>query len=336
MQYMQACFNLGGRLFEHDRQIAVNSVRASFESWHDCLIAGVILFVAVVVGRAWFGDRPWEITAWAALGIGAYAGMGTGRIVSARIAFHSFDGVLAADAVQPEYCRRYSLAWHAIGMMTLAAVTLIVRPSLIFISLPAYVAGVLAAGLTTLLPLALSSGKAAGRWKFRRWLLRPSAGIVAAVVFILSLLAAHALKTNMCLPVIGVEAVFLIVVLATIDQDVVRFRAWSGHGPWRIVVSHSSRLLLFEGITMPVCWLILGAAPTGLVLVASAAMLLFMAMRILTSCVHGNRLADMLVWIFFGMLMLVAYSMIVLAPVVAVAVLWHLYRRAAARTWLLA
>ena len=61
-----------------------------------------------------------------------------------------------------------------------------------------------------------------------------------------------------------------------------------------------------------------------------------LALRILAYRLHAKRFADLLVSICAGLLMVVAYSMPVLLPFLALAILWQLQRRAAARTWLLA
>src|SRR3569832_624998 len=131
---MRTRISFGNRLLRHDRQIAINTVRANFTRWNDRLIAGAVLFLALAVMRAWAGDQPWKIAAWAACAVGAGSGFGVCRFLVACFAFHSFDGVLAADALQRSLCRRSLVGWHAIGIATLATVTLIARPSLLIIS----------------------------------------------------------------------------------------------------------------------------------------------------------------------------------------------------------
>lgn len=333
---MRTRIGLSNRLFRHDRRIAINTARANFAGWNDRLIAGAVLFLALAVVHAWAGDQPWKTAAWAACGVGVVAGIGASRILAARIAFHSFDGLLAADAVQPSLCRRYSVAWHGIGIATLAAVTLIARPSLIIVSAPAYIAGVLVAGGAGRLAVRRMAARPALGRTIRRWLHRPRAGVAAAAILLLTLVPAQALETKGQLAVIGIEAVLLALALTVVEQDIVRFRSGSGHGPWRIVLGYSLALLLFAGIAVPVCWLVMGPAAASIVLAASAAMLLLLAMRVLAYCAHGKRFADILVSMLIGLLALTAYSMIVLLPFVAIAVLWQLQRRAAAKTWLLA
>lgn len=322
-------------MLRYDRQIVINTARANFTGWNDRLIAGAMLFLALAFMRAWAGDQPWKIAAWAACGVGVGAGIGASRLLTARIAFHSFDGLLAADAVQRSLCRRYMLAWHGIGIATLATVTLIARPSLLIISAPAYIAGALVAGVTGRLAMQRIAARPALGRRVRRLLHRPGTGVVAAMILLLSLLPAHALGMEGQLAVVGIEAMLFAVALTIVEQDIVRFKASSGHRPRRIVVSYSYGLLLFAGITVPVCWLVMGPVPASIVLAISAAMLVLLAMRVCAYCVHGKRFADVLVSIFAGLFALVAWWMIVLLPFVAIAALWQLQRRAAAKTWLL-
>ncbi|WP_404334951.1 hypothetical protein AB2M62_14820 [Sphingomonas sp. MMS12-HWE2-04] len=334
---MRARVGLDNRLFRQDRAIAINIIRANFSGWRDLVLAGAVLVVILAIVRAWFDDQPWKIAAWAAFGIGAGAGMGVGRLLRARIAFHSFDGLLAADAVQPLLRRGYMVAWHGFGIATAMAVTLVVRPPLVVITAPAYLTGALMAGLTARLAVGWAvPGKTAMGWNVRRWLHRPAAGVVAAVILLVSLLPAHALEKTGVLAIVGMEAVVLALAITPVEQDIVRFKAISGHGPWRITLDYARGLVLFAGITASVCWVALGPLPAGITLAASAAMLLLLAMRILAYCVHDKRFADFLVSIFAGLLMLTAYSMPVLLPVLVVSILWQLRRRAAEKTWLLA
>lgn len=155
------------------------------------------------------------------------------------------------------------------------------------------------------------------------------------MILLLTLWPSHALEMKGRLAVIGTETVLFAVALTIVEQDIVRFKAGSGHGPWRILISYSYGLLLFAGIAGPVCWLVMGPAPASIVLAISAIWLLLLAMRVCAYCVYGKRFADLLVLILAGLFALVAYSMIVFLPFVVIAVLWRLQRRAAAKTWLL-
>lgn len=334
---MRACVDFGNRLFGHDRKIVINLARANLTGWHDILLAGAVLVVILAVARSWLGDQPWRIAAWAAFGVGAGAGMGVRRLLAARIAFHSYDGLLAADAMQPSLRRRYMVAWHGIAIVILTAVTLLARPSLIVISALAYLLGVFLGALVSRLAVERAAfGKATTGWNVRKWLRHPGAGVAAALTLLASLFPAHTLETKGVLAVIGMEAVLFALMLTPVEQDIVRFKAISGYGPWRMVVDYSFGLLLFAGVAAPACWFACGPVPAGIVLTVSGVMLLLVAMRVLTYCVHDKRFADLLISIFAGLLMLVGYSMLVFLPFLIVAILWKLQRRAAEKTWLLA
>ena len=334
---MRASESPRGRLFSHDFRIATNPLRATCAGWHDRLIAATMLLVALAVVRSWCAARLWEVAAGPALVAGIITGMGAGRLVAARLRFHGFDGLLAADALQPSTRRRYMVTWHAIGVAILTVVTLVARPSLLIVTAPAYLIGAVLAHTAASLAMSRAAvGKGRPLWTIRRWLHHPGAGIVAAIILLVSLLPAHPLGTNAVIAVVGIEAVLLTLVLTMVDDGAVRFMTIAGHGPWRIVLRHAQGTLLFAGLAVPVCWVAFGPVAAGIVTAAAAAMLLLLALRILAYRLHAKRFADLLVSICAGLLMVVAYSMPVLLPFLALAILWQLQRRAAARTWLLA
>ena len=325
------------RLFRQDRLIAWNELRATFAGWHDRVIAALMLLAALVVLRAWFTDRPWTIAAWVALGAGTMIGIGAGRLVATRLAFHVFDGLLAADALDPRARRRYVGAWHGVGLALLAVVTLIARPLLLLVSVPAYFAGVLVAALTGGSEMSRRiAGITRPGWTVRAWSHRPIVGMAAATILLLSLLPAHTLGTNALMAVVGIEAVLLALMLTSVNDAIVRFMTITGRGSGRIILDHAKGLASFLAVAVPGCWVMLGSIAAGIVAAASVAMLLLLTLRILAYQLHGQRFADLLVSILAGLLMLVAYSMPVALPVVALAMLWQLQRRGRAKTWLLA
>lgn len=157
-----------GRLFRQDRLIAWNTIRMTFVGWHDWMIAALMLIAALAIVRAWLADRTWTVAVGAALVAGITAGLGAGRLIATRLAFHAFDGMLAADALRPSIRWRYSVAWHGLGLALLALTTLIGRPSLLVVGVPAYLAGVLVAGLTGGLGMSRrSAAMARQRWRIR-------------------------------------------------------------------------------------------------------------------------------------------------------------------------
>ncbi|MES2021847.1 MAG: hypothetical protein V4460_11135 [Pseudomonadota bacterium] len=324
------------RLFHHDWKIATNAVRATFAAWQDRLVAAILLLMAVAGLRNGFADLPWLTALWAGVAVSLGVGMAAGRLVLARLAFHAFDGLLAADALHLPLRRRYIAAWHGIGIVMLSGITLIVRPSLLIVSVPAYLVGALMAGLTDAVAMPLRILNATRpNWSVRAWLRHPRAGAAAAIILLLVLLQARTLGLNAALAYAGVGTVVLTLALTHVDQSAVRFMTIAGYGSGRIVLRLSRALVSFVAVAAPGCWLILGAAPAGIVAAASALMFGLMAMRVLAYRLHGKRFADVLVLVLAGLLLLVGYAIPVALPVVALAVFWHLQRRAAAKTWLL-
>lgn len=325
------------RLFRYDRAIAWNTIRATFSGWQDRVIAAIMLLAALAVVRSWLIDRPPATAAWVALAAGIVTGFGAGRLVGARLAFHAFDGLLAADALHARKRRRYVAMWHGVGLVLLALVTLIGRPSLLIVGIPAYVAGALLSGLTHgfRMPRRIA-GMPRPIWMMRAWSHRPVAGVAAATILLLSLPPARAIDPNALPAMIAVEAVLLALVLTTVDDGIVRFMAVAGHGSRRIVVHHAKGLASFLAVAAPGCWIMDGPVVVGMMVAAWAAMLLLLTLRVLAYRLHGKRFADLLVAVLAGLLILIAYSMPVALPAVALAMLWQLQRRGRTKTWLLA
>lgn len=326
------------RLFRYDRRIAINAARATFSGWHDRLIAATMLLFALAAARSWILDRVWPIAAWTALGVGVMIGLIAGRLIAVRLAFHTFDGVLAADALCPALRRRYLILWCAIGLALLGIITVIARPSLLIASLPGYLIGAFVGHVTGSFSIAgYGAGKAGFGRMLRSWLQRPGAGIVAAAILLLSLaFTAQYLRGDALVVVAGIETALSGLALTIVDDSSVRFQTIAGRGAWRIIGRQARGAMIFVGIAAPVCAFAFGAALAAVVATTSIATLLLMAMRTLAYRIHGKGFADFIVSILTGLLILTAFSMPIVLPFVGIAILWQLQRRSAARTWLLA
>jgi hypothetical protein len=296
-----------------------------------------MVLATLAAAHAWFADHHSKVAAWTALGAGTLIGIGAERLVRARLTFHVFDGLLAADALRPHTRQRYMTAWHGVGLAVLAAATLIVRPSLLIVSVPAYLTGVLIAGLTNGVRIPKQiAGTARPGWTLRAWSQRPIAGVAAATVLLLLQLPAGTLETNALMAVVGIGTVLLAMTLTGVDDAVVRFMTIAGHGSRRILVHHGKGIATFLAMSVPGCWTISGPVAAGIAAAACVSMLLLLTLRILAYRLHTKRFADLLVSILAGLLALVAYSMPVALPVIALAMLWQLQRRGRTKRWLLA
>jgi hypothetical protein len=324
-------------LFRQDRLIASNTIRATFAGWHDRVIAALMLLAALVAVHAGVADRPWTIAAWATFIAGAMIGIAAGRLIATRLAFHAFDGLLAADALHTPTRQRYRAAWHGVGLVLLGTLTLIVRPSLMMVSLPAYLAGAGVAGLTGGLAIPRRiRGPIRPGWTLRTWLHRPIAGVAAAMVLLLSLFPARTLDVNARMAVAGIGTVLFAVMLTRVDDAIVRFMTIAGHGSRRAIARYAGGIAAFLAVAVPGCWLMLGPVAAGIVAATGATMMLLLTVRVLAYRLHARRFADLLVSIFAGLLMLVAYAMPVALPVITFALLWQLQRRGRGKKWLLA
>ncbi len=325
------------RLLRHDLWIIANATRATFAGWHDKLIAALMLLGALAAVQFWFAYRPWPIAASAAAGACLFIGLGAGRLLAARLAFHRFDGSLAADALHPRSSRRYTAAWHGIAVALVATVALIARPSLIPISIVGHVAGAMTADLIGRFgsPWRTVANVRSGR-VFGTWLNRSGTGVAAALVLILALLPVRAFGMNALMVTTGIGTSLIGLMLAKVDDGIVRFMTSIGHGPGRMVLHGAKGILAFVAVSLPGSWLILGAGAAVVVASASTALLLLFVLRVLAYRLHDKRPADFLIAIISGLLMLTAYYMPVAVPIVAIAVLLRIRDRGAAKTWLLA
>lgn len=329
---------IGGRLFAFDRRIVLNGIRAAFASWPDRFVAVVGGLVVLGGVRGWFADRPWSVAIWVGFAFSVVIGVGALRLIASRLAFHAFDGPLAADALHVPARWRYIFAWHTIGLLGVAAVTLIARTPVVVVSLPGYATGALLGGAALGLgALGQTGGSAQYRRMMRSWAQRPSAGVLGAAILCISVVTLSGMaETDVVMALVGVEAALVLLALTTVDHATVIFLTTNGYGLWRIVAHHGRGAMLFLVFTAPVCAVIYSPAMTAIVVACSIAAMLLMGLRIAVYRIHGRRAADLLVSISITLMALLAVSVLILAPFVAIILMGHVLRRAAMKTWLLA
>lgn len=325
------------RLFRQDRLIAWNTTRGTFPTWHDRAIAALLLLPALAAAHGWIVASPWRTAAWIAAAVSTVIGIGVGHLVAKRLAFHAFDGLLAADALLSGTRRRYKAVLYGVGLALPSAGVLMGRPSLLIISVPAYLIGVLAAALGgNFMATKRLTGTPHAMWTFRAWSRRRVAALSAAATLLLSLFLASSTGPQSQVAVAGFGTFLLTMVLTSVDDAVVRFMTLAGHGSWRVVAYHGRGAASFLAIAVPGCWALAGMIAAAVVVSTASAMLLLLTLRIFTYQLHTRRFADTLVSILAGTLVLVAYSMPLALPILAAAILWQLRRRVQAKTWLLA
>ncbi|MEG3145140.1 hypothetical protein U1839_10815 [Sphingomonas sp. RT2P30] len=327
-------------LFRYDATIIRNEAHAAFPNWTDRLLGLVLLVVALAVARAALGDRAFIVAAVAVATLAFLVGAATARLIERRLAFHAYDGVLAADALIPASRRHYALAGHAVALAGTALATLVARPTLLAIAIAGYLVGATIRHLGSFLAQRFATPQFAGLRPFDSralwcWLEQPLAGAAGAIPLLL-ILVATARDEAAAAPVLAaLVTAITALALTALDDGVVRFMTLSGHPAWAIIARRARATLVFTLLAVPICLATATPLVAGLVGVVAAASLLLMATRILAYRIHARRTADLVVGGCAMVVIVTGAAMPMLLPFVAAAILWQLSRRAGAMTWLL-
>lgn len=327
----------GARLLRHDRLIVANELRSAFSRWSDRLIAIAVLAIALAALRSSLSARPFILAAAAVAVFAAVAGAGAARIIERRLAFHAEDGVIAADALAGSARRHFVLSVHlpVCGVVTLC--TAISRPMTALLVPFAYLAG---AGLCHLAHRLAGGGGARRRALFfrpaTRLLQRPAAGAVAAIAAIAPQLLLQSIGAGPLAAFVGLVSGVAALLLTSLDHDVVRFMSASGYRAGRIIALHVRPLLVFLALTVPASLILSGRLAAIVVIGIVLAAFLLMTARILAYRAYSKRTADTAVSAGVAFTCFAGFMMPMLLPLVAAAILWHLQRRSAPATWLLA
>lgn len=323
-------------LLRHDRLIVANELRSALSSWSDRLIALAVLVSALVAARSALSHRPFLFAATAIAALATAVGARAAWMIEGRVDFHSEDGVLAADARVEHVRRHYVLTVHTwlCAIVTLCA--LIGRPTAAVLAPIGYLVG---AGIShvarRVVPVGESPRRSSPFRGIEKVLQRPIAGVVVAIPVVLVLLLFRSIEPErmaiLMLPLSGVAAL----ALTMLDYHVVRFMTESGHSAGRIIGLHVRSLLTFLIPTFGVSLIWSDRLVTIVIVGVVLTALTFVMSRILAYRIHSKRAADTLVSLGAGVVALTAFSMPMFLPVVVMALLWQLHRRARPVTWLL-
>lgn len=324
------------RLFRYDGRIVLNIIAATFSRWSDRIIAGLVLVIGMGALCASFLALSWHTASWVAAASGLTIGIACERAIGTRLKFHSTDGSLTADALIVRLRRRYAAGWRLSGAGLLAIVAVVVGPWLIPSALAGYATGIaITVGIGALeLPYLPHLPRSNVARSVLSWLQRPRAGLWATALLILFLVPlVQSLSHAATLAAAGLLAAMLMLALTGVNDGVVRFMASVGYGPSQTVWRLMRGAVLFVATSAAVCAIGFSPLVGGVVGSVGLVGLLLGALRVLAYRLHGKRIADWLVAILSGLLGLVATSMPLLLPVLVVAILWQMQRRAVARTW---
>lgn len=324
------------RLLRHDGMIVANELRLVLASWTDRLIALVVILIALAGLHASLSDRPFTFAAVAVAALAAVTGAGATRVIQRRLDFHAYDGIVTVDALTPGERRRYTLSIHAAVCGIMALCVLAGRPATVGLALVGYLVGAGSCHIARRVALGGGSPRLSASLRpVRLFLHRPIAGALAAIPVVLPVLLITSIEPGQMAAFIGLLSAVAALLLTMLDDRVVRFMTLSGYRAGRIIGLHARSLLVFLLLTVPA----LLALSHGLIaiVVGSIALvaLALMTARILAYRVHAKRTADTVVGICTVVACIAGFAMPMLLPFVVMAILWHLYRRAASATWLL-
>ncbi len=323
------------RLFRHDRMVVVNELRAGLSAWTDRLIAVAVAMIALVALHSWLSPRPFIVAGLTIAGLAAASGAWGARLIEQRLVFHAYDGIIAADALADRAWRRYAVPIHALLCGIVAFVALIGRPATMGVAIIGYLVGAGCGHIASRIMRRRSGATLSVPLRLDRSLLqRPITGAIAAIPVTLPLLFFSSAATEAMLVLTGVVAGAVALMLTLVDDGAIRFLTLSGYKAGRIIGLHSRSLLVFSLLTVLACLIFSASAAIVIGSVAVAAFVVMTA-RILAYRMHAKRTADLIVGSGAVAAVLSGVALPLLFPVVVVAILWQLYRRAAPATWLL-
>lgn len=324
-------------LLRYDALIFLHALNTTFKRWRDRLTVASVLLIGVLVLRLGIASRPWALVAWLFLGIGLLTGFATLRLPTSRLSGHISSGLLAVEALTPAMRWRYLATWHLIGLAGVTLLTLTARPSLLLASVPGYLGGSVLGYAAAAFGKPESSLRPAGHK--RALLLRPAAPY-AGLASGGSLLAALA-ATRVCLPPEAFPPVLVAITtpmalgLTAFDNALIKFMCLSGYSPFQLILKTSKNEVAFLLLTLPAAWGLSGWLAASLVAGICLATCILKILGIWISCLYDKKTSEIILTILASVLILTGLYAPVILPVALSVILWQLYRRAAAQTWML-
>lgn len=323
------------RLLRHDQLIVANELRFALSSWSDRLLAFAALFIALVAVRSALSDRSFMFAATAIAGIAVAVGATVARIIERRLDFHSQDGVLAVEALAGDARWRYALPIHVLACIIVTLCALITRPNAAVLAPIGYLIGAVVSHMVCRGVLTDAAPRRSFNLRaFRSQLRRPISGAVAAIAVVLPLLLLRSIAAQSLATLIGLVSGVVALLFTMVDYSVIRFMTESGHSAVRIIGIHARSLLIFVVLTVPASLVLSDALVAIVAFGVVLAALIFMTSRVLAYRIYPKRTADTLVSIC-SIVCVAGVAMPMFLPVVVIAILWQLYRRAVPATWLL-
>ncbi len=298
----------------HDLEIARIALRRTLRRPGDVVTLALFIPLLLLAWRAWaMGlSAPVVMAQSAALGL-VLACYGATAVID-RWTYHREDGVLAARAQRPSDALRFALPLWSATVATSLLLSIALFPG----QRMAWCAGTVARA-------ALGIGWSAPGGGPAHFIAGASLGIACAVT---------PLPPAATFAAVLAVALAAIVLLGSVDADVIRFRTMTGDTPWHLVRIHTAPQLM---VIIPFAAILAisarweAASIASLVAVAAA---LFIAMRVIAYQSFGRRVGDWIVTIFLAASATIALMLPPLAPfAIAGSIAW-LARRGAHEAWL--
>lgn len=325
-------------LLRHDRAIALAATKAALVRWSDMLTLLLGVPLLLFVARAWVSDLPGDRARLVGLAACFVLGFALARLTASRIEYHRSDGVLAADALRPGVAARYRLAVVGAGLAIGMAGLFLVGAGGPQEWLPGAVPGLLAGELWSRIE-ASRSDAAWPRWlsgypPARTHRLRKVAGLGVVAAGILLTLGAL-LEPPVVAAATLLTGVASAALLGRVEADRVQFMALVGHSSLATLRGYCLPLLGFFLpfaliLALSLDWLVAGTG-LGVGLLSLA----IVAARVLAYRAYRRQFADWITALVLAGVTAAAITLPPAAPIVALAAILWLSKRASRVTWLL-
>jgi hypothetical protein len=271
-------------------------------------------------------------------GCGLVAGWTISARLRRRLREHREEGVLAAEALDPGSSRLYALLWGGTAGLVVAGFILVVLPRDAAVFAPS---------------LAIGASAGAASWPFwaparlsgRGAPVRPRpSDRRSAVLLILLLAAASAALARLALARGGLADAILVAAvlnaaglfwLIRADDQLARFHAIAGHGPWPSAVLQLGPAVGFAIAAAALTAALAGARVAALGAALDFILLVIALVRLWLFRLHARRFADPILALAIGATAMAFVAVPPLAFLLAAGLAATLYRRAGRATWMM-
>lgn len=326
-------------LLRHELAIAVAGLRFLSHKPIDLLTVLICLPVFIFILQAWTAGQPDQLLQVQAAAIGFFAAFYSARGLLARDAYHRTDGIVARQAQRAGERLGWALPLFGAAVVPGFAYLAIVNAARPMLWLVATLLGAgAAAALSAIARVLRERRPALSPWLRPGHLRSPRAWLALLATGAALGLTCTALPFEAAGLAIAAADVALVAVVALgrVDAMEVQYRTMVGNSSLVIIGTHGLPLLAFftaftATLSSAPPW-----EPSAVAAVLGAAVLVFMAVRVLAYQAFDRRIAD---WFVTGLFAIAGMAGLMIPPAALVAMLFGvvwLARRAASQRWSIA